>query len=110
MVLLLNNILIHAEGLNSIWSGLKANWFGPAFFIVLAVFSFVFFKDRAWMKLITFVAFAAIIGVLVFASDTLFGEKGVFTGFTRDKSKEIVTGNGTIVVSPLAKVDTILQK
>lgn len=66
---------IFGTGLNRLWDNILKNWITPIFIAMVAIFALFFIKDRAWMKLIGFVGIAAIVGVLVFAGDDLFGGK-----------------------------------
>lgn len=54
-------------------------WVQPIFFLLVAVFAIVFIKDRAWVKLASFIAIAAIVGVLIFLAPSWFGDSGVIT-------------------------------
>lgn len=54
-------------------------WVQPIFFLLVAVFAIVFIKERAWVKLASFVAIAAIVGVLIFLAPRWFGDDGVIT-------------------------------
>lgn len=65
-----------AGGLSGLWNTIKSNWLAPLYLAAIAVFAFVFLRDRAWMKLISFIGIAAIVGVFVFAGADWFGEGG----------------------------------
>lgn len=95
MDILLTSIL--GAGLTELWSNILTNWITPLYVGAVAVFAFVFLKDRAWMKLIGFVGIAAVVGVLVFAGGDLFGKKDSgLTGVAGNIAKDINT-----IVSPL---------
>ena len=81
-------IQVHA-GLGELSQNIIDNWIGPIFLVAIAAFAIVFIKDRAWMKLIGFVGIAAIVGVLIFAGDTFFGENGSLQGGAKDAGKSI---------------------
>lgn len=66
-------------GLEGIVDEAIGNWLGPAFILGVAAFAIMFIKDRRWMQLVTFIAMAAIVGVLIFAGDSFFGQDKVFT-------------------------------
>lgn len=68
-------LLYLAAGLTDLAKNIIDNWVAPVFLAAVAVFAIVFIKDRAWMKLIGFVGIAAVVGALIFATDTLFGNK-----------------------------------
>lgn len=80
---------IHSAGIREIWSGILDNWIGPLFIAAVAVFSIVFIKDRAWMKLIGFIGIAAVVGVLVFAGDDLFGSDGSLKNVAQDTAEGV---------------------
>ena len=83
---------IHAAGINELWTTVLRNWITPLYLAAIAVFAFIFLKDRAWMKLIGFVGIAAVVGVLIFAGGTLFGsESSGLTKVAVDAAKEINT-------------------
>lgn len=89
--------VIYGAGLSDLWNNVLADWIKPIYLAAVAVFAIVFLKDRAWMKLIGFVGIAAVVGVLVFAGESLFGGKDAsLTKVAADKAGEINT-----VVSPL---------
>lgn len=73
LTLLYTNIFFAGGGLDSLKKTIIDNWLGPIFIVGVAAFALVFIKDRAWMKLIGFVGIAAVVGVLIFAGDSLFG-------------------------------------
>lgn len=76
-------------GLGDLSENIISNWLGPIFLVAVAAFAIIFIKDRAWMKLIGFVGIAAIVGVLIFAGDTFFGENGSLKGVAEDAGKSI---------------------
>lgn len=65
--------LMSQASLENLWDSIRVNWLGPIFLVAVSVFALIFIKDREWSKLIGFVGIAAILAVLIFASDTLFG-------------------------------------
>lgn len=82
-------VSLPAAGLSELWNDVLKNWIGPVFIAAVAVFAIVFVKDRAWMKLIGFVGIAAIVGVLVFAGESLFGSGGTLKGVAEGLSGQI---------------------
>ena len=74
-------ILLAADatpGLGKLQSNLIENWIGPAFFIVVAGLAIKFIISRQFRELAGFLAIAAVVAILVFNSDGLFGEGGIF--------------------------------
>jgi hypothetical protein len=68
--------IIPLAGLQELQDYIINSWLGPVFIIGIAAFALIFIKDRAWMKLISFVGIAAVVGVLVFGGSALFGKDG----------------------------------
>lgn len=66
-------------GLSGLTDKLLSNWIQPVYLVAVAVFAIIFIKDRSFTKLIAFVAIAAVVGVFVFAGDSLFGKSGALT-------------------------------
>lgn len=71
------------SGLSGLWDSVLQNWLTPAFLAIVAVSAFFFIKNRQWTALISFVGIAIIVGALVLAGGTLFGNKGKTAGFTK---------------------------
>lgn len=78
-----------AAGLSGLQTTLLNNWIKPVFIVAVAVFAVIFIKDRAWMKLIGFVGIAAIVGVLVFQGDAMFGKEGNLTKTAKDMAVQV---------------------
>ena len=57
---------------------LLTNWIAPADLAGIALISIIFIKDRAWMKLISFLGIAALVAIPIFFGDELFGGEGLF--------------------------------
>lgn len=68
------------SGLKSVTDEALQNWIRPVFLVGVAVVAIIFIKDRAWMKLISFLGIAAIVGTIVFFGDSLFGSGGSLSG------------------------------
>lgn len=68
-----------AAGLGGVQSNLVSNWIGPAFFIVVAGFAIKFAISRQFRELAAFLGIAAVVALLVFNADGLFGSDGIFT-------------------------------
>lgn len=82
--------LIVMQGLSGLWSTVLQNWITPLYIAAVAVFAIVFIKDRAWMKLISFVGIAAVVGVLVLAGAEIFGNKDSgLTGVAKNQAGQI---------------------
>lgn len=80
-------------GLSDVWDTVRSNWLGPLFLGAVAFFALVFIKDKAFLKLLGFIGIAAIVGLLIFGGDTLFGDggnqDGALTGVADDFAQDI---------------------
>lgn len=76
--MLLNAITTFA-GLDTLETKLQDSWIGPAFMILLGVLAIGFMVRRQWMAMVTFLAFATVVGIIIFRTDTFFGDNGVLT-------------------------------
>lgn len=65
--------------MDALTTSIIQHWIGPLVLAGIAVFAIIFLKDRAWMKLISFVGIAAVVAVLVYAGPALFGSTGSLT-------------------------------
>jgi hypothetical protein len=81
--------VIPAAGLEELWSTVLSGWVAPLFIAGVAVFAIFFIKDRKWTQLISFVGIAAVVGVLIFAGPTLFGDGGTLQGVAENAANEI---------------------
>lgn len=79
-------------GLGTFGNQIIFNWIAPVFLVGVAAFAIVFIKDRAWMKLLTFVGIASIVGVLIFAGSSFFGQRGILTNAARQQASELEKG------------------
>lgn len=70
--------LLASPGLGGIQENLVSNWLGPALFIIIAGVSIKFILNRQFRELAGFLMIAAVVALLVFNADGLFGESGVF--------------------------------
>lgn len=110
LILIFNSLNIEtvsyfAQGINGIKDTLISNWIGPAFLLAVAGFAIMFIKDRAWMKLIGFFGIAALVGVLIFANDALFGSSGSIKKAGEGLATQINTINTAGIASEnLAKI------
>lgn len=71
-------LIMGTAGLGTLQDTLVSNWIGPAFFIVIAGFAIKFILSRQFRELAGFLLIAAVVALLVFNADGLFGENGVF--------------------------------
>lgn len=69
--------LVNVVGLDTLSNTIIQQWIGPLVLAGIAVFAIIFLKDRAWMKLISFVGIAAVVALLVYGGPLLFGSDGV---------------------------------
>lgn len=81
--------VIPAAGLSELWQTILQGWVGPIFLAAIAVFAIVFLKDRAWMKLISFVGIAAVVAVLIYAGPALFGQGGTFQSVAQNAATKV---------------------
>lgn len=89
---------IVAKGLGGLQKDAIKYWIGPVFILAVAGMSIVFLKDRAWMKLISFLGIAAIVGILVFNGSDWFGD----TGKLKDAAKSAGdTVGGNVATAPV---------
>lgn len=66
-------VISYVAGLQSLWNDVLSGWVKPLFLAAVAVIAIKFLLNRSWTKLIGFVGIAAIVGLLIFAGDALFG-------------------------------------
>lgn len=76
-------------GLEGIWTSFLNDWLRWIFIGMVAVFAFIFIKDRSWMKLLSFAGIAIVVGVFVFAGDIFFGQEGQLTDTASGLAQEI---------------------
>lgn len=88
-------------GLNGLWENVRDNWMGPIFFAAVAFYAFTFLKDRAWMKLVTFLGIAAIVGVLLFAGDSILGKDSGLQKNVKDLAEDINVVDATYPITNL---------
>ena len=66
-------------GLQNVQTNLISNWIGPAFFIVVGALALKFIISRQFRELAGFLGIAAVVALIVFNTDRLFGQNGIFT-------------------------------
>lgn len=81
------------NGLGEMKDAIIADWIGPAFIIVVAVTAFIFLKNQQIRELIIFLLIAAVVAVLVFAGDLLFGSDGVLKKGVEEVVNAVNAGN-----------------
>lgn len=81
-------------GLGSLQQTLISNWIGPAFFIVVAGFAIKFIISRQFRELAGFLGIAAVVALLVFNADGLFGTGGIFYKIAKAFSEALGSGGG----------------
>ena len=81
-------------GLGNLQQTLVSNWIGPAFFIVVAGFAIKFIISRQFRELAGFLAIAAVVALLVFNADGLFGSGGIFYKIAKSFSEALSSGGG----------------
>lgn len=95
---MLLDTLVLGKGLADLWSGVLANWITPVYLAAVAVGAFMFIRSQQLTKLIMFLVVAAIVGVLIFAGDTLFGQNGqggALTNMFAKTAEDVGTKNKT---------------
>lgn len=93
----IDNTLILA-GLTGVRDVLVKDWVGPGYVIAIGIVSLLFIKDRAWMKLFSFLGIAAVVAIPIFLGDQLFSEDGGVVSSGKRIADEI---NTVDVVSPI---------
>lgn len=81
--------LVNIVGLDALSSTIIQQWIGPLVIAGIAVFALIFLKDRAWMKLISFVGIAAVVALLVYGGPILFGSEGTLTNTATDIATQV---------------------
>ena len=78
---LLNNLsfMVLDTGIGGKVGKIIGGYIGPVFIVVVAVIGVLLAKEREFRKLAAFFGIAAIVGVLIFKGNDLFGGSGVFT-------------------------------
>ena len=92
---LFNSTFVFAAGLEGLKNTILDQWLAPAFVIFVAVLAIKFLKDRQWMQLLGFVGIAAVVGLLMFGSEGLFGKDGSATSVAKDAATQVADGGGS---------------
>ena len=87
-------MFIANAGLGKLQDTLVSNWIGPAFFIIVAAFAVKFIISRQFRELAGFLAIAAVVALLVFNADGLFGSGGIFYNIAKAFSEALGNGGG----------------
>ena len=85
--------LVLGAGLNDLWKSVRDNWIQPVFLAAVAVGAFMFIKSQQITKLIMFLVVAAIVGVLIFFGDKLFGSDGALKNMFGSTAKKVGDDN-----------------
>lgn len=88
-------MLASGAGLGSLQQNLVSNWIGPAFFIIVAGFAIKFIISRQFRELAGFLAIAAVVALLVFNANGLFGTDGIFYRIADSFSGSLSDGGST---------------
>lgn len=70
-------------GLSDIYKKFVEDWAGPAFLIIIVVVAIPMIKERQFRNLLIFLVFAAVIGVIVFYGEDIFGKDKGITNATK---------------------------
>lgn len=91
-------MMLGSTGLTKLWTDVKEAWIAPVFFCMVAIGAFMFIKQQAITKLILFLVVAAVVGVLIFGGEALFGSDGalkkMFEGTAVKVGKSNASGVG----------------
>lgn len=91
-------MMLGSTGLTKLWTDVKEAWIAPVFFCMVAIGAFMFIKQQAITKLILFLVVAAVVGVLIFGGEALFGNDGalkkMFEGTAVKVGKSNASGVG----------------
>lgn len=82
-------LLGSSGGINKLQGMLISDWIGPAFLLVVAALSIKFVVQRQFRELATFLVIAAIVAVLIFAGEQVFGSGGWFTNLGKSAAELI---------------------
>ena len=74
------NIMVLNGGIADKIGKIIGGYVGPVFLVIVAGVSIMFVKEREFRKLAAFLGIAAIVGIIIFAGDQLFGDKGKISG------------------------------
>lgn len=70
------------------------NWIGPVFLLIIAGYSIKFLLSRQFRELAGFVVIGALVALMIYGGDTLFGETGLLTKIAQGFSNLIVPEGG----------------
>lgn len=76
-------------GLDGLRSTLVQQWIGPAALIVIAFCAIKFLIDRNFRMLASFIVIGAIVAVLIYGTDTFFGQNGTLKKAVEDGAKQV---------------------
>lgn len=89
-------VSIDAAGLGGLFETLKNDWLAPIFLAFLAVMVFRFLKNQSWRELVSWLALAVVVGVVIFGGDAFFGQNGRLTNTAENLGNQI---DNTSVIS-----------
>lgn len=92
-------------GLGNLQKTLVSNWIGPAFFIVVAGFAIKFIISRQFRELAGFLGIAAVVALLVFNANGLFGTNGVFYKIAKAFSSSLDGGGASTGANAAGMID-----
>ncbi len=88
-------MMLGSDGLQTIWKDVRNNWIAPVFFCMVAVGAFMFIKQQAITKLILFLVVAAVVGVLIFGGEALFGEDKPLSNLFQKTAENVGSKNSS---------------
>lgn len=94
-----------ASGFSQLKDSFINNWLGPIFILVVAAIAIKFVISRQFRELAGFLAIAAVVGLLVFAGDSIFGKSGYLSKMADGIGKGVANNSaeGTITLSGLVE-------
>lgn len=88
-------MMLGSTGLTKLWEDAKESWIAPVFFCMVAIGAFMFIKQQAITKLILFLVVAAVVGVLIFGGDALFGKDGALKKMFQGTAEKVGNSNSS---------------
>lgn len=86
-------MVMGSSGLSNIWENILRDWIRPVFLCAVAVGAFMFIKSQKITQLILFLVVAAIVGLLIFAGNDLFGPGGTFKNMFKNTADHVASQN-----------------
>lgn len=88
-------MMLGSTGLTKLWLDVKESWITPVFFCMVAIGAFMFIKQQAITKLILFLVVAAVVGVLIFGGEALFGNNGALKNMFEGTAVKVGKSNAS---------------